>query len=250
VSHLGERVSALVDGQLSLDAMERAYSHLAHCRECRDAVEAERLMKARLSCLPAPEPETDLLGRLAAIGGFPGQAPCRPRAESFPVREHSPSSSVFSSGSSSLLPPAAALRGSSRPPARRLSRRLRPSAKPSARPAGRSAFPDTFGPDRHSSVKRNAGHRVRMAGAVLGFLGVMGAGVSGLMFVSSAGDSPTPAKVPFDSFVVERPTMTPTLTMKPVASSSSTMVMSPSASPVRSSRSPSASSGGNAVQSR
>jgi len=56
VTHLGERVSALLDGQLSVEATERAMMHLAGCRDCRGAVEFERLTKARLVCLSGPAP--------------------------------------------------------------------------------------------------------------------------------------------------------------------------------------------------
>jgi hypothetical protein len=77
VAHLGDRVAALVDGQLPADAVERAHSHLVGCRPCREAVEAERLMKARLASLRGPEPGVDLIQRLLSMGGPNGPLPPR-----------------------------------------------------------------------------------------------------------------------------------------------------------------------------
>jgi hypothetical protein len=74
MSHLGDKVTALVDGQLTIEATERAHGHLAGCRECRDMVEAERLMKARLS-VGAVRPGAGLRsGRPSAGDGWPGRA--------------------------------------------------------------------------------------------------------------------------------------------------------------------------------
>jgi hypothetical protein len=147
VSHLGENVTALVDSQLSPVATERAHVHLAHCRGCRDLVEAERLMKARLTSLPAPAPGAELVGRLLALGGpsgpmppRPGHVPGSPRPASVPLRA-----------------------------ARARSVSVRPStySPSSSRPAGRPVAPRRV--------------RLRLAGAVLGALGVVGAGVTGLV---------------------------------------------------------------------
>lgn len=49
VDHLGpEAVAALVDGELSTQARERAYGHIANCMECRAEVERQRAASARL----------------------------------------------------------------------------------------------------------------------------------------------------------------------------------------------------------
>lgn len=55
--HLGDRVAALVDGQLSAEQEERAWSHALACPGCRGRVEAEvhaqRLLRGlRYSALP------------------------------------------------------------------------------------------------------------------------------------------------------------------------------------------------------
>jgi hypothetical protein len=51
MGHLGDRVSALLDGQLSSVEEERAWSHVHVCHECRDLVEREGWVKTRLAGL-------------------------------------------------------------------------------------------------------------------------------------------------------------------------------------------------------
>lgn len=46
--HLGTKVSALLDGQLSEEETERAWSHVHTCHTCRDLVEREGWVKTRL----------------------------------------------------------------------------------------------------------------------------------------------------------------------------------------------------------
>ena len=53
MSHLGSRVSALVDGRLPLAEEERLWEHVHTCHPCRDLVEREGWVKTRL--LPAAE---------------------------------------------------------------------------------------------------------------------------------------------------------------------------------------------------
>ncbi|WP_432485975.1 anti-sigma factor family protein [Kineococcus esterisolvens] len=84
--HLGARVSPLVDGRLAPDAAQRAGEHLRACCECADAVEAERLVRARLQALPEPEVSGDLLVRLLDIGGPAGPLPPRDRLMAAPAR--------------------------------------------------------------------------------------------------------------------------------------------------------------------
>ncbi|CAN5364241.1 hypothetical protein BH11ACT8_BH11ACT8_09320 [soil metagenome] len=59
MSHLGNRVSALLDGQLSVEETERAWAHVHTCHLCRDDVEREGWVKTRLartSFEPGPAP--------------------------------------------------------------------------------------------------------------------------------------------------------------------------------------------------
>jgi anti-sigma factor RsiW len=50
-SHLGDRVSALLDGQMSTPEEERAWAHVHDCHQCRDLVEREGWVKTRLAGL-------------------------------------------------------------------------------------------------------------------------------------------------------------------------------------------------------
>lgn len=51
IGHLGTRVSALLDGQLSAEDTERAWTHVHTCHACRDLVEREGWVKTRLASL-------------------------------------------------------------------------------------------------------------------------------------------------------------------------------------------------------
>jgi anti-sigma factor RsiW len=51
IGHLGERVSALLDGQLPPAEEERAWAHVHGCHQCRDLVEREGWVKTRLAGL-------------------------------------------------------------------------------------------------------------------------------------------------------------------------------------------------------
>ncbi|WGL53480.1 hypothetical protein P5P86_06510 [Nocardioides sp. BP30] len=49
--HLGDRTSALLDGQLGAEETERAWEHVQGCHVCRDRVEREGWLKRRLAGL-------------------------------------------------------------------------------------------------------------------------------------------------------------------------------------------------------
>jgi anti-sigma factor RsiW len=51
IGHLGTRVSALLDGQMSPADEERAWEHVHTCHQCRDAVEHEGWVKTRLATM-------------------------------------------------------------------------------------------------------------------------------------------------------------------------------------------------------
>jgi hypothetical protein len=51
IGHLGSRVSALLDGQMSPTDEERAWEHVHSCYQCRDAVEREGWVKTRLATM-------------------------------------------------------------------------------------------------------------------------------------------------------------------------------------------------------
>lgn len=51
IGHLGSRVSALLDGQMSPADEERAWDHVHTCYQCRDEVEREGWVKTRLATM-------------------------------------------------------------------------------------------------------------------------------------------------------------------------------------------------------
>jgi putative zinc finger protein len=83
VSHLGDRISALVDGELGHNARDRALAHVANCVSCRAALDAERAVKDRLATAPTPGPSPELMARLLAMGE-PGD-PMPPRGRPMPL---------------------------------------------------------------------------------------------------------------------------------------------------------------------
>ncbi|WP_116245947.1 zf-HC2 domain-containing protein [Nocardiopsis sp. FIRDI 009] len=75
MDHLGERLSALVDGELGQAEHERALIHLAKCESCRFEADMMRRLKRRLTGLGGPEPDHDFLGRLTSLSRDTGAAP-------------------------------------------------------------------------------------------------------------------------------------------------------------------------------
>ncbi|GGR17436.1 zf-HC2 domain-containing protein [Streptomyces netropsis] len=74
--HLGDRLAALVDGELGHDSRERVLAHLATCWTCKAEADAQRRLK-NVFAQAAPPPLSDsLLARLQglpATGGDDGQ---------------------------------------------------------------------------------------------------------------------------------------------------------------------------------
>jgi len=58
--HLGDRLSAYVDGDLAAEDLASVEAHVADCGECRDAVQDLRRLVARARALEDRPPETDL----------------------------------------------------------------------------------------------------------------------------------------------------------------------------------------------
>jgi hypothetical protein len=73
VSHLGHRLSALIDGELSHAQRERVLAHLARCQPCRGEAAALRALKQRMHALGEATAGTALTDRLVALGArYPG----------------------------------------------------------------------------------------------------------------------------------------------------------------------------------
>ncbi|MEU4208804.1 zf-HC2 domain-containing protein [Streptomyces sp. NPDC026206] len=68
--HLGDRLAALVDGELGHDSRERVLAHLATCWTCKAEADAQRRLKS-VFAEAAPPPLSDSL--LARLQGLPGE---------------------------------------------------------------------------------------------------------------------------------------------------------------------------------
>ena len=90
MSHLGQRISALIDGELSDTERDRVLTHIAGCDECRQEAVALRALKHRMHSLGEAMVDAALTGRLMAMAmppdGRPWTArpPWRPRG-AFPA---------------------------------------------------------------------------------------------------------------------------------------------------------------------
>jgi anti-sigma factor RsiW len=80
MSHLGDRLSALVDGELDGAELDRAHAHLAGCEQCRAEAAELRALKRKLRALMADAPaEAAMTRRLIALTGPGGPLPPRRR---------------------------------------------------------------------------------------------------------------------------------------------------------------------------
>ncbi len=80
MSHLGDRLSALVDGELTGAELDRAHAHLAGCEQCRTEAAELRALKRKLGALMAGAPaEAAMTRRLIAMTGPGGPLPPRGR---------------------------------------------------------------------------------------------------------------------------------------------------------------------------
>ncbi|MFH9944017.1 zf-HC2 domain-containing protein [Streptomyces murinus] len=77
--HLGDRLSALVDGELGHDTRERVLAHLATCARCKAEADAQRALKSVFATAAPPPPSASLLARLQGLpGGGDGDADTPP----------------------------------------------------------------------------------------------------------------------------------------------------------------------------
>lgn len=91
--HLGDRLSALVDGELGHESRERVLAHLATCAKCKAEADAQRRLKNVFAEVAPPPPSESFLARLQGLpgggdfdggggspfggGGFGGRVPTR-----------------------------------------------------------------------------------------------------------------------------------------------------------------------------
>jgi anti-sigma factor RsiW len=79
MSHLGHRLSALVDGELGDAERDRALAHLAGCAACRAEAAALRELKVQLRGLMETAADAALTNRLIDLAAPGGPVPPRPR---------------------------------------------------------------------------------------------------------------------------------------------------------------------------
>ncbi|GAA4783843.1 anti-sigma factor family protein [Streptomyces ziwulingensis] len=67
--HLGDRLSALVDGELGHDTRERVLAHVATCPKCKAEVDEQRRLKSVFAKAGEPAPSESFLARLQGLPG-------------------------------------------------------------------------------------------------------------------------------------------------------------------------------------
>ncbi|MEV8016232.1 zf-HC2 domain-containing protein [Streptomyces sp. NPDC086554] len=78
--HLGDRLAALVDGELGHDARERVLAHLATCPKCKTEADSQRRLKSVFAEVAPPPPSESFLARLQGLPGGGSEPPGGPRA--------------------------------------------------------------------------------------------------------------------------------------------------------------------------
>jgi anti-sigma factor RsiW len=77
VTHLGEQISALIDGELTGAELDRANAHLAACERCRAEAAEMRQLKRALRALFEVDGNDELTRRLLKEAGPGGPVPSR-----------------------------------------------------------------------------------------------------------------------------------------------------------------------------
>jgi len=77
VTHLGEQISALIDGELTGAELDRANAHLAACQRCRAEAAEMRQLKRALRTLFEVDVDDRLTSRLLDKAGPGGPVPSR-----------------------------------------------------------------------------------------------------------------------------------------------------------------------------
>ena len=90
MTHLGHRVSALIDGELDAEERDRVLVHLAGCEPCREEAVALRALKRRMNALGEAAADAALTRRLIGLArpdgpASPGPAEPQPWPASQPL---------------------------------------------------------------------------------------------------------------------------------------------------------------------
>ncbi|WP_225846221.1 anti-sigma factor [Streptomyces sp. HPF1205] len=84
--HLGDRLAAFVDGELTGDSRDRVLAHLATCPQCKAAAAEQRRLKSVVAASELPAISAGLLARLQGLPGMDGGDGSPPRAGHGPDR--------------------------------------------------------------------------------------------------------------------------------------------------------------------
>jgi len=85
MTHLGERISALVDGELDHEERDRLFGHVADCQPCRHELDVLRKIKSGLAGSTTPDVSPVLLSKLLAMSEPGGPLPPSRRPLSGPT---------------------------------------------------------------------------------------------------------------------------------------------------------------------
>ncbi|MGW6845799.1 anti-sigma factor family protein [Streptomyces sp. NPDC054958] len=88
--HLGDRLAALVDGELKHDARDRVLAHLATCARCKAEADAQRRLKTMFVESAPPPLSAGLLARLQGLPGGGLDDPSGPPGPGGPGRPADP----------------------------------------------------------------------------------------------------------------------------------------------------------------
>src|SRR5215831_4703853 len=114
--HLGARLSALIDGELSDAQRERVLAHLTRCEDCRREADALRLLKRRMHTLGDAAAGDALTWRLLALAPPGGEGPPARWARRTGRRRHARSLAVAGLATVGLGLAAAVFLAGGRPP--------------------------------------------------------------------------------------------------------------------------------------
>src|SRR5487761_17811 len=96
MSHLGRRLSALIDGELGDAERDQVHAHLVSCDDCRTEAAALRTLKRRVSGLGETPADGELTRRLIALSGLP--EPDQPRSRLLGATRARAALAAFSGG--------------------------------------------------------------------------------------------------------------------------------------------------------
>ncbi|WP_412566219.1 zf-HC2 domain-containing protein [Streptomyces nojiriensis] len=88
--HLGDRLAALVDGELKHDVRDRVLAHLATCARCKAEADAQRRLKTMFVESAPPPLSAGLLARLQGLPGGGLDDPSGPPGTAAPGRPADP----------------------------------------------------------------------------------------------------------------------------------------------------------------